>query len=853
MLPFARLAFCLLVLWLSGCAGPAPECIISSDCAANEQCVSGGCVAKPDENPPANHACGERVACEGPADCETEVCEDGCCAVTCEGHEQCRDDEWCRGGWCRPIGSPCVSNNDCSHNSSTPVCDADSGTCVGCLSEVDCALGESCKERGCHPPESTGCTSNSDCPIAELKYCLESRGVCVACLEDSDCRPVGTAVCDVRNHACRPLTQGCGWDGDCVGHIGGKRCRDDRTCVQCLKNEDCPRNRVCQSDNTCTTWPSCSEDGDCKGTTPHCRSSDSRCVECTTTSQCGAGKTCRDGLCLPSVNGCGEDSHCTGAKKICDTRNRVCVTCRNMDDCNGGFCQDDTCVPCEPNSLPPDCLMKAPHRPHCISGGCRECSVDTDCKGDRFCENMACEDNAVDTPCPLNGRCQRNQLCVPDARGTYFCRDSCDPLAATNDCPGGKACSLAYYQSGAWTGTCLPTTPGTARLNETCSAQKPCEADLECVPSGLNTSTCRRRCHPDRSPTGCSSPNVCQGAVRRDQRGVPQTIGLCLPGGSFGKACGSNAECSTGQICCAGPNPAQPFEWGSFCAWPVGTKAGGESCARDNECSSGLCLAGGPGGGGFCQGSCRVDADCPAIDDTPGTCGLAAVPWTDWNGKPITVDVVSCVRTCHEDNECAAGQICEVLPNSTANAWTSRCRPAPYPTGSRGGASCRSDSDCVSGTCITFSNESTAGICAGACNPVSPGTCSVGSTCPADGVLRPIPQPGGSAPKLHPAPICWPKTCTADAQCGHGRVCAPYPDPLDPDRTVLNCLPNQGPKDGGEPCTASSQCASNLCLGYAGGSRCFGACNSNDDCVTGTTCKEMIWKNTGQRLRSCQP
>lgn len=847
MMGALRLALSLCAILLVSCSTPDSGCLVNGDCASNEQCVSGTCVAKIVEEVPVENVCEERDACEGATDCDTGVCENGCCAVTCEDDTTCRDDEWCRGGWCRPIGSPCVSNNDCSGNRSTPACDVNTGMCVGCLTGADCGIGEVCENRGCHAPPSTGCALNTDCTVDGLGYCFVPAAICVSCLEDSDCKPVGTAVCDVRNHACRPLTQGCGWDGDCVGNIGGKRCRDDRTCVQCLKNEDCPRNRVCQSDNTCTTWPSCSADSDCQGTTPHCRPSDSRCVECTTTSQCGSGKTCRDGLCLPSVNGCGDSSHCTGAQKVCDTRNRTCVTCRNMDDCDGGFCRNDTCTPCEANSV--DCLLESPHRPHCISGGCRQCINDTSCDDGWVCENMACMLDPVDMPCPQNGRCIRDQRCVPDERGVYTCRNSCDPLGATNECPAGKACALAYFQAGLAVGTCLPKTPGAAQLNQSCSEQTPCEVNLECLPSGPNASKCRRRCDPESSSPSCQYPDVCQNTVERDQRGVPQIIGLCFPDSRFGKPCSADNECNSGQICSAGPNPAQPFEWGNFCKWPKGDKTGGQSCSQDNECRSGLCLAGGPKSGGFCQGACQSDADCPESNGVAGACGQAAVPWTDPYGNPTSVDVASCVLTCRDDTECAASQFCEVLPNAAGTAWTSRCRPSAQPTAAKGGATCRAGSECRSGTCITFGNESPAGICAGACDPAKPSACNVGSECPPNGVLRPI----GSPPELHPAPICWTKTCTNDTQCGNGRVCAPYPDPLNPARTLLNCLPSQGTVVGGGACTLSNECRSNLCLSSGSGGRCFGACETDTDCKAGGTCKNILWKQTDQIVRACRP
>lgn len=829
-----RLASSLLAVAWAGCVAE-PQCQVNGDCLAGQQCVSAACVPLVVEEP-VDESCEERTACGSADECETGVCENGCCAVTCEDDATCRDDEMCRAGWCRPIGAPCGSNNDCAHNPSTPVCDVETGTCLGCLTEADCDIGELCVENGCQAPAISGCEDSDDCTLDQLPFCYEPAARCVSCLFDSDCDT--GEVCDARNNACRTLTVGCGWDGDCVGHPDGRRCRQDHTCVQCLVDDDCPRDRLCLRDNTCTAWPSCGSDADCDGDTPRCRSDDKRCVECTSSAQCGSGKTCRESMCIPSSNGCISDAHCGGSTPVCDTNKRTCVTCVDMDDCDGGRCVNQTsCEACE-NEI--QCLQWNPSRIWCVGGGCRQCVRDDDCSDGWLCEDFACVLDPVDTACPSSGQCLRDYVCVRDEFGLPVCRDNCDPFGSSSQCGSGKACVLAYYAAGLPVGACVPKTPGAKQVGQSCSSAEPCDVDLICLPSGPGAAKCRRRCDPPEASGGCIYPEQCQGSVQSDLRGVPRTIGLCFPQSTLGETCTSDAQCDSGQLCAAGPTTADPYVWANVCKWPAGDKTGGQNCSADDQCRSGLCLAGAPGGGGFCQGACQTHADCPPrLDGVAGVCGSAAIPWVDRRGNPTTVEVASCVLPCREDSECAGGQFCELIPDAAGTGWSTRCSASPYPDGALGGGSCRAGSECRSGTCITF-GEQPSGICQGLCSPSSgAAACHFGAVCPPNGVLRPVgPGTDGSLGTADDpeavAPLCWTKSCTTNADCGHGRVCAADKDPLSPSNIVLSCHPNQGAVEGGGQCTDSADCRSGLCISWTQSlSMCFGACATNADCAVG--------------------
>lgn len=842
-----RAALLGLLALVAACtaAEPTPVCQFDIDCGEGKSCISGACQPKP-----ADMTCGERAPCETWSDCETGVCEDGCCAVTCASDEECDPDmEWCRGGFCREVGSPCLSDNDCVAGSSSPACDVDSGSCVRCLEQAHCDLGELCESRRCVPGAPEGCATDNDCAATPtLPWCFTVSGRCVACRDDGDC-PVNN-LCDPANHACRPVQQGCGWDGDCVNDARGPRCRQDRACVACLEDDDCPSRHKCKRDNTCTDGPACSSNADCSAPKSKCRTSDLTCVECLNSGDCGSGKTCREGMCLPTTNGCLANQDCSAAKPVCDTATRTCITCRTDAHCGGAFCIDDACVPCEGDleCIERNFLLSR----FCLRGACVPCLADRDCSDGLVCLGNQCKPDPIDQPCPVSGVCPRELRCVPNVEtGVPTCRAPCDPY--DDECPGDRTCAVARFSAGLPVGACEPPVTGASALGGACTETDDCNPGLVCVSDSATTGRCRNMCDPNRSTAACTSPNTCQPYAMFDRSGVPFASGVCFPDSKLGDACARDADCGSAMICGAGPNPRDPYVWGNYCRYAKGTKSTGQGCSNDAECRSGLCLMGMPNGGGapgFCQGGCTADADCPArADGVPGRCGTFAVPWRDRAGAPATVEVASCVMPCREDAECGTGKFCEVVPNAAKTGFATRCTKSLNTAGARNGGPCRQNSDCRSGECITFGPDG-AGICEGACGPSGDSGCHVGATCAPNGVWRrvsngPDNRENTTDDVFAAAPICWTKTCTANVECGPSRTCAADPDPLNPKDIVLWCHPTQGSRGGGESCSTSGDCKSGLCINWsAGNARCFGACSAAGDCAGGTTCRQMRWTQT---------
>ncbi len=838
----AALASALSLLAFGCTKGPSATsgCQTNLDCKSGQTCVDGTCTGTA-----TTVDCGKEAACNADANCGAKGrCEGGCCLPSCAKDEDCGEAMVCRESVCVEEGAPCVENADCAGNVSAPVCEVSTGTCVGCLSDHDCQTGQTCSNHGCETPVTTGCSSDADCTQnPDLPHCLIAEEKCVGCLTDQQCvkPPNGTVTCDPANFACRDVYPGCGIDADCASSPLGKHCdASTRTCVACLQDSDCPAGQHCTREHACQAATGCTP-GTSTGC-PHgkvCRS-DRTCVECLSPAQCKTGQICQANHCVARVNGCWEKSMCWDPTPACDLTTRTCVACRNDADCSNRFCENGTCVKCASDI---DCAESTLiSRPYCDNGHCEECQGDVNCSNGQVCVDGTCGPDPTDTPCPEDGVCPRQLVCTdPDGAGSY-CRTPCDPYAAGNPCPDGKRCALAYFSGGLPQGACVPVNSGLPQQGAPCSVLQPCDVGLVCVPDGADQGACRRLCNPNASSSACGSGTACQAVVDVDPLGVPHAVGACFPPSRYLEACSSDASCDAGQVCAPGPNPQLPTQFRNECTWPVGTRGGGEPCDRDTDCKSGLCLLAMPAGlgaQGFCMGGCTSDSDCPARVDAKkgGACESYPVPWHDQSGAPTTVQLDTCVAQCTEDLECPSGMTCVAVPDATSTSFVTRCQAWTSVQAGKGGAPCASGADCRSGDCIIFGSR-TVGICQAVCGPSGNQNCAAGAVCPADGVMQPV-RSGAYAP----APICWTRPCATNADCGAGRVCGAQLDPTNANDFVLSCQPAEGSGGGGAPCTQPTDCATNFCVSWGSGGRCFGTCSTGADCATGSRCAS--WSQAG--------
>jgi hypothetical protein len=171
----------------------------------------------------------------------------------------------------------------------TPVCDAASGMCVGCLASADC----------------TGA----------LKACDVATKTCVACIDDSSCTDP-TNTCDTSTNSC----------------------------VQCVGNANCtdPTSSRCDA-NSCGA---CMSDNDCSHIAGKGICSGGACVECTVSDESAcAGKSCdpATNMCTGTgVGSVGECGACVADSECDETAGYRCIPLGfgpvGMRVPLGGFC-----------------------------------------------------------------------------------------------------------------------------------------------------------------------------------------------------------------------------------------------------------------------------------------------------------------------------------------------------------------------------------------------------------------------------------------------------------------------------------------------------------------------------------
>lgn len=213
-------------------AGFCGECTFGSDCAdpakrfclgALAQCV--GCVDNSSclvEGSPAGKYCDE----------ETRTCKPGCTTVNdCPSGQRCEGAAGSTPGRCVEC-KPATEGTDCAPHNPRLQCDPQSLQCVECLANADC-------------------TSNQ---------CNTARKTCVICVQNEVCQK--GYICDQEINDCVP---------GCAGGNGGANCPtanprlpvcdatkgEHGTCVECLKDADCPRAQVCQPGATANDLPRC--------------------------------------------------------------------------------------------------------------------------------------------------------------------------------------------------------------------------------------------------------------------------------------------------------------------------------------------------------------------------------------------------------------------------------------------------------------------------------------------------------------------------------------------------------------------------------------------------------------------
>ncbi|MBM4343172.1 MAG: matrixin family metalloprotease [Deltaproteobacteria bacterium] len=361
---------------------------------------------------------------------------------------------------------------------------------------------------------------------------------------------------------------------------------------------------------------------------------------------------------------------------------------------------------------------------------------------------------------------------------------------------------------------------------------------------------------PDNPPTMAPTADP---TMKSQTPEADDFAGICFLYPKVSSACQSNKDCPlvvadgpdgeyyAGQLACSGG------KCGGFDPnVPKGTGKLGATCASSFDCMEPLFCQPMSSGKGVCAQTCKPNTSgaCPSGfvctpyqgDPQNGVCIAGQAPGTKAEGAPcasgkecasglcIVEDGAAVCRTpCTASKPCPVGKTCAAIPGASYGACV-EAKKAP-------GEGCTASTQCQSGVC-------SAGTCAATCNiqadcpagqgcqkpTSSPGTCvplgtkAIGAPCAAN-----LECSSGLCANLGAGPVCA-KPCTANGQCAADQVC-----------TGLSggggaCV--AAPKkiaDGGA-CKASSECASNLCVGNATTGLCVAACAASKPCASGFDC-----------------
>jgi hypothetical protein len=267
-----------------------------------------------------------------------------------------------------------------------------------------------------------------------------------------------------------------------------------------------------------------------------------------------------------------------------------------------------------------------------------------------------------------------------------------------------------------------PLEPGV--VGKQCSSDAECGAAGECRDplrggtyvgqtlgaSGPTDGYCSATCLTNAD---CGEGGICFGTGRR--------------GGECRKACSEDDDCKRANYECASLNgPLVDPSSGEDVAVPQTcqplrtpvkfTTEVGQACSDDTDCNGGTCRVGNSFPGGYCSGSCNVDADC-------GAEGLCLLRLYGAGG--------SCYEACAVDTDCKRDGMNYGCVDANDTTKVCAYELDPLPDGVVGSA-CTGNAMCGNGTCKTQ--------------------------------LETVPAPGG---------YCSADNCEEDAQCGAGGACVP--------------------------------------------------------------------------------
>jgi hypothetical protein len=379
----------------SGTSGTCNDCLTEADCAAFAGCNANGC-----------GSCSKLSDCPSPLGCDTNnthwcTCtSDTDCQNANPNAPNCIDagfgnlcgcissDSCPLGTVCDPraaasaifpqngifMANPpppyvgyCVARCDtsgglaCATVAGLPVCDVDSGYCVGCTQDSDCPS-----------------TAGPHCvPFADAGYDagIPYGGIC-GCSDTSQCNDGNT--CDTFDFPTAPgvgqCAAACQRDAgyvylvydNCPNFFGGFCDTFNGICYQCLDDYECtfptfigPPSPYCIPAIGCVQ---CLDFSNCPADLPGCQASQYQCGFCDTVADCppdaGFTYTCTAAFvgatarCIVACTADGGTSQCPSGQPICNADAGACVECLKSSDCGTGCCDRFTQT-CQPHCILP--------------------------------------------------------------------------------------------------------------------------------------------------------------------------------------------------------------------------------------------------------------------------------------------------------------------------------------------------------------------------------------------------------------------------------------------------------------------------------------------------------------------
>jgi len=375
----------------AGATGPC--CLLSpSDCDDGDLCTVDSC----DPVSGCRHmavTCGEGLICD-PA-------TGACVSPTCSNDAECDDGLFCTGQEsCNPEhpdagANGCLSTGDPCAGSSTPGCDENSDTCLGCTSNAQCDDGLACTIDTCNLGPSRCEHTSVDAACNDGNYCSGSwmcdpshaNADAYGCVSTGDpciAGPDGVGkICNEATDACDDCTSAAQCDD-------GFLCTDDTciagTCNYANIDANCPDALNCDGVDFCDPANPNADDDGCVPPGDPCDpklcdeatyvvGDPGTCVDCTSNADCNDVITCTLDTCdgvtgncwhTPDDALCPDASFCDGVDtcdpadpdadvdgcvpnpwacgNACNENTDSCFDCTSNADCNDGIpCTDDTC------------------------------------------------------------------------------------------------------------------------------------------------------------------------------------------------------------------------------------------------------------------------------------------------------------------------------------------------------------------------------------------------------------------------------------------------------------------------------------------------------------------------------